>query len=114
MRFATDENIPPALVIALRALGHDVRDFRDEGPGASDVDLLRRARADERVMVTRDKDFGTLVYRQRARTAGVILLRLPWGESVAQLVAARIDAGGEGWRRQFSVIEAARVRSIPL
>jgi predicted nuclease of predicted toxin-antitoxin system len=42
---------------------------------ASDIDLLKKAGADERIFVTRDKDFGGLVFVGNFGK-GVILLRI--------------------------------------
>jgi predicted nuclease of predicted toxin-antitoxin system len=43
---------------------------------AVDEDVLERAFADNRVLVTNDKDFGDLIYRSGRAHAGVLLLRL--------------------------------------
>ncbi|HMC92531.1 MAG TPA: DUF5615 family PIN-like protein [Allosphingosinicella sp.] len=62
MRFLCDANIGSTLAQALLAQGHDVvqaalafRDDRDEA-------ILERARAEQRILVTCDRDFGELVF----------------------------------------------------
>lgn len=45
-------------------------------PQASDSDILHRAMQEQRVIVTNDKDFGDMVYRDRREHAGIVLLRL--------------------------------------
>lgn len=52
MRFLANENIPAAVVTALRAAGHDVAWVREDAPGAPDDAVLARAVADERVLLT--------------------------------------------------------------
>jgi predicted nuclease of predicted toxin-antitoxin system len=42
---------------------------------ASDKDMLRRATETNRLFVTRDKDFGSLVFLEETLSTGVILLR---------------------------------------
>ncbi|MEW6751712.1 MAG: DUF5615 family PIN-like protein [Candidatus Latescibacterota bacterium] len=59
----------------LRQQGHDVRAARDLGPDPGDEALLERAAAEGRVLVTMDKDFGQLVFADRAAHCG--LIRLP-------------------------------------
>jgi predicted nuclease of predicted toxin-antitoxin system len=63
MRILANENLPEVVVEALRHDGHDVPWVRTESPGISDRDVLSRARLDERVVVTFDKDFGELAFR---------------------------------------------------
>ena len=61
-RFA-DENIARALVAQLRARGHDVLYASEAQPRASDTDWLTRAEAEGRLILTSDKDFGDLIFR---------------------------------------------------
>jgi hypothetical protein len=115
MRFLADENIPGATVSALAKLGHDVSWIRTRAPGLSDADVLALARAETRVLLTFDKDFG-----ERARSAdlppscGVVLIRLPIrGSGEAARLATMIDARND-WDGNFSVLESGRVRMRPL
>jgi hypothetical protein len=57
------------------------------------------------VLITGDKDFGELVYRQRRVTAGVVLLRLPGLPAArkARIVRDLVDQRGEELRRAFTV-----------
>lgn len=43
---------------------------------ATDEDLLKKARETDRRLLTRDKDFGALVFLQKALSTGVIFLRV--------------------------------------
>ena len=63
MRLLANENFPRIAVEALRARGHDVAWVRTDIPGASDQDVIHRAVAENRVLVTFDKDFGELAFR---------------------------------------------------
>ena len=72
----TDENIDPAIVHFLRDRGFDVFDVVEAGLfGASDADLMRRAKSETRMIVTHDSDFGTLAILQGEPVIGVIYLR---------------------------------------
>jgi predicted nuclease of predicted toxin-antitoxin system len=72
----TDENIDPDVVAGLRRLGFDVLDVVESGrAGASDVDLLRWAKTQGRVIVSHDSDFGTLAILQTEPLVGLVFLR---------------------------------------
>ena len=75
MRIQADENIDLFLIRWLRDQGHDVSSVSESAQGASDPEVLERAAREGRVLLTADKDFGSLVYRQGRPAAGVILLR---------------------------------------
>jgi predicted nuclease of predicted toxin-antitoxin system len=62
----------------LAAAGHDVVHGVDWPEGPGDEELLRRAHADNRVLVTLDKDFGELAVVRGLRHAGIVrLVRIP-------------------------------------
>ena len=76
MRFLLDQDVYQLTNNFLRDLGHDVVTARDLGLSrATDLVLLARAGEEQRILVTRDKDFGGLVFVER-RGRGVILLRI--------------------------------------
>ena len=72
----TDENVDPDVVAGLRRLGFDVLDVVESGrAGASDVELLRWAKSQGRVVFTYDADFGTLAVLQNEPLVGLVFLR---------------------------------------
>jgi len=76
MRLLTDQDVYEATVRYLRGMGHDVATAAEMGMSQSeDSDLLRIARAQARVFVTRDRDYGGLVFVQ-SLGAGVLYLRV--------------------------------------
>jgi predicted nuclease of predicted toxin-antitoxin system len=62
VRFLSDESCDQNVARALRAAGHDVLDVAAIAPTADDDVVMARARDDERVLLTEDRDFGQLVY----------------------------------------------------
>ncbi|MBI2392261.1 MAG: DUF5615 family PIN-like protein [Deltaproteobacteria bacterium] len=60
MRLLANENFPRQAVEALRAAGHDVAWVVEGTPSVEDRSVLQQAVAEERVLVTLDKDFGEL------------------------------------------------------
>lgn len=62
MRFLANENFPLPSVRLLRSAGHDVLSITEESPGISDDRILTRAVAEERIILTFDRDYGELIY----------------------------------------------------
>lgn len=117
LRLLANENFPGAAVAELRRCGHDVLWARTHMAGASDRDILARAVSEERLLVTFDKDFGELVYRQgRDASCGVVLFRITTrssGDATRRVVA--ILQSRDDWVGCFSVIDehGIRIRSLP-
>jgi len=116
MRLCANENLPEDCVARLRQDGHDVLWIRETAPGSPDDAVLARAHAENRLLITFDKDFGELVFRRGANTAhGVVLFRIPQpsASAVATRVAA-ILASRDDWPGHFSVVEEFSIRMRPL
>ena len=76
MRFLVDECTGPAVARWLIEQHHDVISVFDEIRGADDEEVIRIASEQDRILITNDKDFGELVFREKKQHKGVILLRL--------------------------------------
>ena len=61
--------------VKLRLPDFDWKIVRDIDARMKDENILAIAREEERVVVTSDKDFGELVFRERLPHKGVLLLR---------------------------------------
>ncbi|HEX8769085.1 MAG TPA: DUF5615 family PIN-like protein [Jatrophihabitans sp.] len=76
MRFLLDHNISPKVADRLRAGGHDVVNAREVNLSrATDEVVIDFARAERRVLVSADTDFGTILARTSASTPSFILIR---------------------------------------
>jgi predicted nuclease of predicted toxin-antitoxin system len=87
MRLLVDECTGPVVAVWLRERGHDVFSVFEEARGMQDDDVLTKAFAEDRVLITNDKDFGERVFRLKQPHRGVVLLRLE-DERAANKVAA--------------------------
>ena len=77
MRILANENMPLASVRLLRDAGFDVKAVGIDMPGITDRDVLKIAAAEQRAIVTFDRDYGELIFRHGHRPpCGVIYLRL--------------------------------------
>ena len=116
MNFLADENFPLDAVAALRQLGHDVVWIRTDSPGVIDEVVLARAIAENRVLLTFDKDFGELAFRRGLpATCGIVLFRITptSGPEAARKVSAALVSRTD-WPGHFSVIDERRIRMRPL
>lgn len=84
-------------------------------PGTSDDEVLSHANQRQALLVTTDKDFGELVFRQGKVNAGVLLLRLAGATPAqkAQIVSAALTAHGSEMQTAFSVITDKILRVRP-
>ncbi len=76
MKFVVDECTGPTVARWLRQEGFDVISIVDDARGAADDQVLSLAHTDARVLITSDKDFGELVFREKRPHHGIVLLRL--------------------------------------
>ena len=92
MRLLLDENLSPAVSRFLVEAGHDVVHVRDRGmTSARDDVVLAVAATEERVLISADTDFGTLLARLGASKPSVVLIRRAIGRRAAQQARLLID-----------------------
>jgi predicted nuclease of predicted toxin-antitoxin system len=115
VRWLADECVDAGLVAVLRQAGHDVSYVAEFAPSAADPDILRRALAEARLLLTEDKDFGELVFRLKMSAPGLVLLRVAPPEHALKWVRlkAAIDRYSDMLFGRYLVIEEARFRSRP-
>src|SRR4051812_26907325 len=112
MRLCADENIGRETVLRLRAAGHDVLRIREAAPGLADVDVLKRASLEQRLLLTFDKDFGELAYRLGAEApAGIVLYRISQASptAAATRILSILDSRTD-WAGHFSVVDDSTIR----
>jgi len=116
MDFVVDESTGTAVAEFLRGLGHDVLNVVESMPQADDPDILARAAAEKRIVVTNDKDFGELVFRTRKSHGGVILLRLrdESAENRVRVLASVLERWADRLSGSFTVATEGKVRIRPL
>jgi predicted nuclease of predicted toxin-antitoxin system len=116
MTFLADECCDADLVEDLRRDGYDVTYVVESMRGASDTAGLHRAQAEERLLLTEDKDFGELVYRLRRSVPGIILLRFDAAHRELKFPRLRtlLERKSDQLEGAFVVLDPDRARIRPL
>jgi predicted nuclease of predicted toxin-antitoxin system len=112
MKFVADENFPRAALRLLRQSGFDIASIAESHPGLPDTEVLAVASAEGRTLLTFDKDFGDLAFRQGLpASCGVILFRVGSLSSTASAsLALATLRSGVAWGGHFCVVNERRVR----
>lgn len=88
-KLLADENIPRKTVEILKKEGLDIASVSESSPGLSDRAVIEQANRENRIIITFDKDFGELIFRERQKVKGLILLRI--APSSPEHIAERIQ-----------------------
>lgn len=112
MNFVADESVDKQIVKRLRDDGHPVWYVAEMAPSISDDEVLQLADNGSAPLITIDKDFGELVFRQHLVSYGVILIRLSGlnAELKANIVSSTITNYENEISGNFTVISPSRIR----
>ena len=115
MRLLVDECTGPAVARWLREQGYEVFSVYDEARGMDDDDVIAKAYAENRILITNDKDFGEKVRREGHPHRGVVLLRLEDERAANKIETLRrlLDDYADQLVDRFVVVTEAQVRFGP-
>ena len=117
VKFLVDADMPRSSVGIIRSFGFDGEDVRDIGMRtARDKEIIEYALKNNRIIVTRDTDFGeVLLYPKHP---GAIIFRLPHTFTVKEINGRLKDflnsANEEEMRNALLIVELGRYRRRPL
>ena len=113
MNLVADESVDRQIVERLRHDGHDVLYIAEVEPSISDEAVFDRANDKAALLLTSDKDFGELIFREnRLISDGVVLLRLA-GLSAgkkSEIVSDAVREHEAEFPKHFSVVGPGKIR----
>lgn len=114
MRFMVDENVGPSVADWLAEQPHDVSSVYKDYRGESDTFVLEKAKLEQRILITNDKDFGEMVFREKRPHAGVIFLRLGDEQPSSKIVALQrlLERYPDQIAENFVVVTETTVRIV--
>lgn len=103
------------MVNALKSEGIDIVPIKGPPSGLSDETVLEMANKQNRILITFDSDFGELIFRQKLKARGVILLKFA-PKSTQQVVDTTLNvlktqAKIEG---HFLIVKEKKIRVLRL
>ncbi len=113
MNLLADESVDRQIIERLRQDGHDVLYIAEVEPSISDTVVFERANEKIALLLTGDKDFGEIVFRDnRLSSGGVVLFRLAGlsAEKKAEIVSDAFQTQGAKFPNHFSVIAPGKIR----
>ena len=116
MKFVADESLDGAIVQRLRQNGHELISIAEMQPGIEDPDVLAISRNEDAMLLTADRDFGDLVFRQHLLHRGILLVRLEGlsPDQKAELVSEALTTHGQEMSGSFAVLtrDSLRIRKF--
>lgn len=116
LKFLADVNIEKPIIDFFKNNEWDVKWVSDFSPKMDDEALIKLAKAEKRILLTNDKDFGELVFLQKKLSHGIILLRVKGQETdlKVKLIKRVMKEYSEKLSGHFVVVTKEKFRFIPL
>lgn len=112
IKFLADESCDFVVVRVLRSEGYDVASVAESFPGSSDLEVLKQAVDQKRILLTEDKDFGEWVFAHKEEMYGVLFIRYPGNlrRNLGEMVRVLLTKHGAKLVKSFTVLELGRAR----
>lgn len=112
MRFLVDECTGSKVAEWLRSENHEVFSVFDEARGITDDEILSKVFDENWILITNDKDFGEMIFRERRNHHGIIFMRLDDERSANKIEVLRrlLENYIDKLAEQFVVVTETKVR----
>ncbi len=115
--FLADENIPLFVIKQLRKEGFKIISVAEEYSGSRDEKILELSSKNKWIIITFDKDFGELIYKQKyEKPFGIIFFRVPPKSTdyIFHLIKWLLLQTNISFEGNFLVVNENKVRVIKL
>jgi predicted nuclease of predicted toxin-antitoxin system len=111
-RLLLDENLGGKVADILRMKGYDAKSILEYMRGAKDSAILAQAQKEKRIIVTLDRDFGALVFRDSKEHLGILFLRLQResSDSICMVLLNVLTQHGDKLQGRFTTASEYRIR----
>lgn len=112
MRFLVDECTGSKVATWLRDASYEVFSVFDQARGMTDDDILAKAFTENWILITNDKDFGEMVFRERRKHHGVVFMRLEDERAANKIEVLRrlLESYAGKLPEQFVVVTETKIR----
>jgi predicted nuclease of predicted toxin-antitoxin system len=113
VKFLANENFPLTSIKLLRNHGYEVRSVDEELPGGKDREVLEIAQLGNLVILTFDRDYGELLYRNKALPPeGIVYFRFnpATPDEPAAILLNLLQKGTVSLFHKYTVVERNRIR----
>ena len=116
LRFLADINVERGIIELLRNLGFEVQWVANLDKFMEDEQVLKLAAKESRILLTNDKDFGQLVFRQKKEVGGVILFRVKGQDTGLKehLLKKLLEGHKDKLKGYFVVVTEDKFRFAPI
>lgn len=112
MHFLANENFPAPGIALLRSAGYDLTSIRETAPGVSDHVVIAMARTESRVILTFDKDYGEIIFKEGIENPPAVVFFRHRGKEPLAAATLLLDLLAQGTvvLGRFTVIEEGGLR----
>ena len=111
MKLLANENFPMISKRLIKEAGFDITHIGEEAFGIMDEEVVELSIKEERVILTFDSDYGTLIFREGYRPYGVIYLRFKefQAQMPAELLLNLFSDKNIEFEHNFTVIDSNNI-----
>ncbi len=112
MRFLVDECAGSKVAKWLRDANYEVFSVFDEARGITDDEVLTKSADENWILITNDKDFGEMIFRERRTHHGIIFMRLDDERAANKIKVLEqlLENHSEKLPEQFVTVTETKVR----
>ena len=111
--FLANENFPKPSILFLREKGYEILSIQELYQGLSDIDVLKKAIADDLIILTFDKDYGELIFRYVLENPPSVIFFRSKGKDplvVGQILHSLLILAEVKIKNAFTVIDENNIR----